>query len=104
MGWGVMHQRRPALVARELSAVPDHHPSPLTLSAAAPGISAAPSEENLRYFNVMILGPQQSPYEGEASLKGTRKNPGGMRALRSAEPMPMLYASRRHLQAGALSA
>lgn len=31
---------------------------------AAPGISAHPSEENLRYFNVMILGPQQSPYEG----------------------------------------
>lgn len=31
---------------------------------AAPGISASPSEDNLRYFNVMILGPQQSPYEG----------------------------------------
>ena len=30
----------------------------------APGISASPSEDNLRYFNVMILGPQQSPYEG----------------------------------------
>ncbi|DBB10121.1 TPA: Ubiquitin-conjugating enzyme E2 36 [Trebouxia sp. C0006] len=33
---------------------------------AAPGISASPSEENLRYFNVMILGPQQSCYEGGA--------------------------------------
>lgn len=32
--------------------------------AAAPGISASPSEENMRYFNVMILGPTQSPYEG----------------------------------------
>lgn len=31
---------------------------------AAPGISASPSEENLRYFNVMILGPHQSCYEG----------------------------------------
>ncbi|KAF3496365.1 hypothetical protein HID58_083312 [Brassica napus] len=31
---------------------------------AAPGISASPSEENMRYFNVMILGPTQSPYEG----------------------------------------
>ncbi|KAH9619583.1 hypothetical protein KSS87_008265 [Heliosperma pusillum] len=30
----------------------------------APGISASPSEENMRYFNVMILGPSQSPYEG----------------------------------------
>lgn len=30
----------------------------------APGISASPTEENLRHFNVLILGPQQSPYEG----------------------------------------
>nr|XP_033512835.1 ubiquitin-conjugating enzyme E2 36 isoform X2 [Nicotiana tomentosiformis] len=34
------------------------------LSEPAPGISASPSEENMRYFNVMILGPTQSPYEG----------------------------------------
>lgn len=32
----------------------------------APGISASPSEENMRYFNVMILGPSQSPYEGSS--------------------------------------
>lgn len=31
---------------------------------AAPGISASPAEDNLRHFNVMILGPTQSPYEG----------------------------------------
>lgn len=31
---------------------------------AAPGISASPFEDNMRYFNVMILGPTQSPYEG----------------------------------------
>ena len=31
----------------------------------APGISASPSEDNMRYFNVMILGPTQSPYEGK---------------------------------------
>ncbi len=31
---------------------------------AAPGINASPSEDNLRYFNVMIVGPSQSPYEG----------------------------------------
>jgi ubiquitin-conjugating enzyme E2 N len=34
------------------------------LSEPAPGISASPSEDNLRYFNVMILGPTQSPYDG----------------------------------------
>lgn len=33
-------------------------------NCAAPGISASPSEDNLRYFNVMILGPHQSCYEG----------------------------------------
>jgi hypothetical protein len=30
-------------------------------------ISAVPSEENVRYFNIMILGPAQSPYEGAGS-------------------------------------
>lgn len=38
-------------------------------AVAAPGISAHPSEDNLRYFNVMILGPQQSPYEGAHLLR-----------------------------------
>ncbi|CAL5394662.1 unnamed protein product [Camellia sinensis] len=35
------------------------------LSEPAPGISASPSEDNMRYFNVMILGPTQSPYEAQ---------------------------------------
>ncbi|KAJ3381063.1 Ubiquitin-conjugating enzyme E2 35, partial [Lobulomyces angularis] len=30
----------------------------------APGISATPHEDNLRYFNVVISGPSQSPFEG----------------------------------------
>ncbi|KAA8915297.1 hypothetical protein TRICI_002654 [Trichomonascus ciferrii] len=29
-----------------------------------PGISAQPHDDNLRYFDVMIDGPSQSPYEG----------------------------------------
>jgi len=29
-----------------------------------PGISAVPHEDNLRYFDVTIHGPTQSPYEG----------------------------------------
>ena len=29
-----------------------------------PGISAAPFEDNLRYFNVLIAGPADTPYEG----------------------------------------
>ena len=32
--------------------------------SSVPGISAIPHEENLRYFDVMIHGPSQSPYEG----------------------------------------
>lgn len=35
----------------------------------APGISASPSEDNARYFDVMILGPDQSPYEGTISVE-----------------------------------
>lgn len=34
------------------------------LAEPAPGISASPSDENARYFNVMIIGPTTSPYEG----------------------------------------
>jgi len=30
----------------------------------APGISATPHADNLRYFDVVIAGPAQSPYEG----------------------------------------
>ncbi|KAF3525580.1 hypothetical protein F2Q69_00050030 [Brassica cretica] len=38
------------------------------LSEPAPGISASPSEDNMRYFNVMVLGPSQSPYEERCSV------------------------------------
>merc|ERR1711988_1217037 len=34
------------------------------LSEPAPGINATPYQDNLRYFNVIIAGPTQSPYEG----------------------------------------
>lgn len=30
----------------------------------AEGVSAQPTENNLRYFNVIITGPAGSPYEG----------------------------------------
>lgn len=36
------------------------------LADPAPGISATPHEENLRYFDVIIAGPDQSPFEGKA--------------------------------------
>merc|ERR1719197_2169610 len=34
------------------------------VSEPAPGISATPYKDNLRYFNVIISGPSSSPYEG----------------------------------------
>ena len=41
--------------------------APLTLTnISVPGISAVPHEENLRYFDVKIHGPSQSPYEGQS--------------------------------------
>ena len=33
------------------------------VSSRVPGISAVPHEDNLRYFDVTIHGPSQSPYE-----------------------------------------
>jgi ubiquitin-conjugating enzyme E2 N len=29
-----------------------------------PGVSATPYADNLRYFNVAVAGPPESPYEG----------------------------------------
>jgi len=34
------------------------------LSEPVAGINAAPYQDNLRYFNVVLAGPSQSPYEG----------------------------------------
>ncbi|KXS22423.1 ubiquitin-conjugating enzyme [Gonapodya prolifera JEL478] len=34
------------------------------LAEPAPGISAQPHEDNLRYFDVVIAGPTHSPYDG----------------------------------------
>ncbi|KAK9457132.1 ubiquitin-conjugating enzyme/RWD-like protein [Dipodascopsis uninucleata] len=34
------------------------------VSDPVPGISAVPHEDNLRYFDVTVDGPSQSPYEG----------------------------------------
>ncbi|RKO98211.1 hypothetical protein CXG81DRAFT_28990, partial [Caulochytrium protostelioides] len=34
------------------------------MAEPAPGITAEPQEENLRYFDVTIAGPASSPYEG----------------------------------------
>ena len=33
-----------------------------------PGISATPHENNLRYFNVVIAGPQDSAYDGSSTV------------------------------------
>ncbi|KAF9622917.1 hypothetical protein IFM89_035150 [Coptis chinensis] len=41
----------------------------------APGISASPFEETMQYFNVMILGPTQSLYEGRHLGMGTNMHP-----------------------------
>ncbi|OAQ94087.1 ubiquitin-conjugating enzyme, active site protein [Purpureocillium lilacinum] len=40
------------------------HLAPFLQPGPVPGISAVPHEDNLRYFDVEIHGPAQSPYEG----------------------------------------
>lgn len=37
----------------------------------APGVQATTHEDNLRYFDVVVAGPSQSPFEG-ARLRGAR--------------------------------
>jgi hypothetical protein len=46
---------------------PDHQIHVLTTSDSVPGIEAIPHDDNLRYFDVKIHGPSQSPYEGTPS-------------------------------------
>jgi ubiquitin-conjugating enzyme E2 N len=41
------------------------------LADPAPGISATPHEDNLRYFDVIIAGPDQSPFEGKMTCSNT---------------------------------
>ena len=35
----------------------------------APGITAAPHDDNLRYFDVTIQGPDGSPFESESAAR-----------------------------------
>ena len=44
--------------------------------ASVPGISAVPHEDNLRYFDVKIHGPSQSPYEGQSEQTRRRRGHG----------------------------
>ncbi|WEW56721.1 ubiquitin-conjugating enzyme E2 [Emydomyces testavorans] len=39
------------------------------MAEPVPGINAVPHEDNLRYFDVKIHGPSQSPYEGKPPSK-----------------------------------
>ncbi|KAF4215174.1 hypothetical protein CNMCM8980_008713 [Aspergillus fumigatiaffinis] len=39
------------------------------MAEPVPGINAVPHEDNLRYFDVSIHGPAQSPYEGLTPLE-----------------------------------
>ena len=48
-----------------LTVAPDHRP-------AVPGVSAAPFEDNLRYFNVVIEGPPETPFQGALSARERR--------------------------------
>jgi ubiquitin-conjugating enzyme E2 N len=39
------------------------------MAEPAPGISATPHDDNLRYFDVIIAGPGQSPFEGKSLVQ-----------------------------------
>lgn len=52
------------MLVHDAQALRDLRWPPTPTLFAAPGISASPSEDNLRYFDIMIAGPSSSPYEG----------------------------------------
>merc|ERR1712199_115263 len=54
MGESVTMAAMPRRIVKETSRLMQEPP---------PGISATPFEENLRYFNVIIAGPEGSPYQ-----------------------------------------
>lgn len=59
------HQRDRASHGRAVClCIPDSRSHALTMRHSVPGIEAVPHEDNLRYFDVKIHGPSQSPYEG----------------------------------------
>jgi hypothetical protein len=60
-GDGASHGRAVGL------SIADHHIHVLTTNDSVPGIEAIPHDDNLRYFDVKIHGPSQSPYEGTPS-------------------------------------
>lgn len=68
---------------------------------SVPGISATPFEDNLRYFNVVIAGPADSPFEGTALVAGRAHSPARPSAT-LLEPVARAAGPRRELQAGAL--
>jgi hypothetical protein len=39
------------------------------ISLLAPGITAVPKEDNLRYFSVTIAGPPSTPYAGTSEIR-----------------------------------
>ena len=38
------------------------------MADSPPGISAIPHDDNLRYFDVIVAGPDGSPFEGKHAM------------------------------------
>jgi len=52
-------------VSPKLASPTCHTPCTHLTPNSVPGISAVPHDDNLRYFDVKVHGPTQSPYEGQ---------------------------------------
>ena len=51
-----------------LPSLPHSQETQRLVADSPPGISAIPHDDNLRYFDVLISGPNESPFEGQSSL------------------------------------
>ncbi|OAQ86127.1 ubiquitin-conjugating enzyme, active site protein [Purpureocillium lilacinum] len=64
------------------------HLAPFLQPGPVPGISAVPHEDNLRYFDVEIHGPAQSPYEGWRHLQARALPPRRLSHDAAQDPLP----------------
>jgi hypothetical protein len=61
-----------AVCATRISGLTVYIIDPKVSLCSVPGINAIPHEDNLRYFDVTIHGPSQSPYEGTGLCRRRR--------------------------------
>ncbi|SGZ24501.1 BQ5605_C023g09728 [Microbotryum silenes-dioicae] len=59
-------RHHPSSAASQLASVNSESETQRLIADSPPGISAVPHDDNLRYFDVLVSGPEGSPFEGQS--------------------------------------